>query len=559
MLKLVIASRKSDLARIQAQTVAKALQAAHPSLEVELRYRESLGDKNQQDPLWKMPEKGVFTQDFREDLLSETIDIVVHSWKDLPTEMGEGTHVAGALPRADQRDILLIKKSVLAQSPTQPLKILSSSPRRSHNLTAQLDALLPAPFGERGVVFGDIRGNVPTRVRKALADNSAAGLVLAKAGLDRLLAAEGDEYLDMRQELRTALEDFRWMVLPLSINPTAAAQGALALEIKSTRKDLATLLEPILCASTTAQVKVERAILKSHGGGCHQKIGVSVIAHPLGGLLSLKGARDDGKTLDAFAPLGDHVREAEPQLWSVLEPQISLLTQARGSVAWGSATFVDAHQQSIASAGKYFPKARNEWPEIFRRADLAADWQRLRHSPLMIARANTLPAGYEPGANQLLWTAGLETWKALAARGLWVAGTFDSLGESAEDLGTSRSLGISLASLAPASTETFIKLTHNQGTPRGATQAVYSLIENPEVVLPQPLSEWYFWLSGSAFLWALKKYPALQSALHACGPGNTLRTILEHIPSTRVRVYPSYQAWLSQVHAAANTGVKHES
>src|SRR5438552_5531387 len=79
-MRLTIGSRRSELARIQALQVGKALQAAHPQLEIDYSFRESLGDKNQNDPLWQMPAKGVFTRDFREDLLRGEFDQVVHSW-----------------------------------------------------------------------------------------------------------------------------------------------------------------------------------------------------------------------------------------------------------------------------------------------------------------------------------------------------------------------------------------------------------------------------------------------------------------------------------------------
>ena len=77
-MRVTIASRRSDLARIQAYQVGKALEAAHPQLEIKYSFHESLGDKNQKDPLWQMPEKGVFTQDFRAGLFRGDFDLVRH-------------------------------------------------------------------------------------------------------------------------------------------------------------------------------------------------------------------------------------------------------------------------------------------------------------------------------------------------------------------------------------------------------------------------------------------------------------------------------------------------
>src|SRR5690606_12634019 len=109
-MKLRIAARSSDLARIQAISVGEALlessRAAGARLEIEYAFRQSLGDANLHDPLWKMPEKGVFTEDFRDDLLSGACDLVVHSWKDLPIDARSETMIAATLPRADLRDLL---------------------------------------------------------------------------------------------------------------------------------------------------------------------------------------------------------------------------------------------------------------------------------------------------------------------------------------------------------------------------------------------------------------------------------------------------------------------
>ena len=83
--ELHISSRKSDLARLQSYLVGEALSsAAH--VKINYHFKESLGDINLTDPLWKIPQKGVFTEDFTQDLLKSNTDIVVHSWKDLPTE-----------------------------------------------------------------------------------------------------------------------------------------------------------------------------------------------------------------------------------------------------------------------------------------------------------------------------------------------------------------------------------------------------------------------------------------------------------------------------------------
>src|SRR6266849_6042560 len=228
-MRVTIASRRSELARIQAYQVGDALRFGAPLIEISYSFHESLGDRNQNDPLWQMPEKGVFTQDFREGLLRGAFDMVVHSWKDLAIEDDTETEIAATLPRADARDLLLVPGSRWPEIVrTGAMSILTSSPRRGYNLNSFLRSALPAQLRELNLI--DVRGNVPTRVRK-LFQLDADGLIVAKAAIDRLLEAEQDEFVDTRVELRRALSQCLWMVLPLSANPSAPAQGALAIEI----------------------------------------------------------------------------------------------------------------------------------------------------------------------------------------------------------------------------------------------------------------------------------------------------------------------------------------
>ena len=292
-MRLVIASRKSDLARIQSLQVGQSLSAQNSKVKIEYHWRESLGDMNLQDPLWKMPEKGVFTEDFHQGLISGEFDMVVHSWKDLPTENRQGTIIASTLPREDVRDVLLFKKKDLSQ---KEINILTSSPRRIYNLQKFLPQLLPKGFEK--IDFSPVRGNVQTRVRKLLA-SSSSGLVVAKAALDRLLTSQlSEEFGETQDFLKKALEEFLWMVLPISFNPPAAAQGALAIEICENREDLKEILKSIHCESTFRTVLKEREMLKSWGGGCHQKIGVCVLERSYGQLTSAQGQKDSGERID---------------------------------------------------------------------------------------------------------------------------------------------------------------------------------------------------------------------------------------------------------------------
>src|SRR5207245_6629922 len=188
-------------------------------------------------------------------------------------------------------DVLLVRSDLWADIGRRGcLRIFTSSPRRSYNLDSFLRQFLPAGISE--LTFVPVRGNVPTRVRK-LWQPGADGLIVAKAALDRLLEAADTEFTDTNAELRHALSQCRWMVLPLRANPAAPGQGALAIEIKRARKDLQALLATINCPETFAAVTRERKILREYGGGCHQKIGVSVLRRAYGEITFLCGLSDN--------------------------------------------------------------------------------------------------------------------------------------------------------------------------------------------------------------------------------------------------------------------------
>ena len=496
-MRLKIASRKSDLARYQAYRVGEALARYHPQLEIEYLFRESLGDKNQQDPLWKMPEKGVFTQDFHQDLMNGTVDLVVHSWKDLPTDMPKGTQIAATLPRADQRDLLVVPRSERAKNLNRWV-ILSSSPRRAYNLGGSLAELLPqAP---EQITFADVRGNIPTRFRKLFSEG-AQGLILAKAALDRLLSAPEPEFRSVQGELRELLSRCDWMVLPLGLNPSAAAQGALAVEVREDRTDVLSLLAPINHGPTFRAVMEERKILKSHGGGCHQKIGVSVLPIRDGSVLLLQGKTDSGQVL-------------------------------------GSASF--------RSSQAPFPRAKSS-NEAFPHSMEQATWFERRElrtafvgegKGVWITKALAVGKSCDLRGAACLWTSGLETWKALARLGHWIHGSAESLGEAIPDV----------EALLGESVEWF-KLGHTQGeeTPGLRLVSTYELV--PKAQRPQVGSKTHFyWTSASSFRQALKDEPGIREAFHGTGLGHTYDLVCRELGgSDRVRAFLSFEEWKKSV------------
>ena len=526
-MRVTLASRRSELARIQAYQVGDALRLAAPHTEVSYSFHESLGDLNQNDPLWQMPEKGVFTQDFRAGLLRGDFELVVHSWKDLAIEDDPDTEIAATLPRADARDLLLVPGSRWPEiERTGAMSILTSSPRRGYNLNSFLGTALPARLRELN--FIDVRGNVPTRVRKLFQLN-ADGLIVAKAAIDRLLEAEPDEFTETRAELRRAVSQCRWMVLPLSANPSAPAQGALAVEIARSRPELRELLAPINCVNTFTSVAREREILRGYGGGCHQKIGVSVLRRPFGEITFLRGVTDDGRTLDSCSLRSSNPRPpktAKAHFWPLKSADADWFTREAISVGnslslWERVRVrASVPDQDLAPSPQPSPKGRGS------REPLA----------LWIAKADALPDDWQVEPNQIVWASGAQTWKRLAQRGVWVNGCAESLGEH-ESPNIETLVGGEL---------NWQKLTHADGYTDGAMPAVatYRLVpKSGDLNLDG--KKYFFWKSGSSFEYALSLNPWLRQMTHFCGPGNTQRILLKN--GVQPHIFLDHARWLEEM------------
>ncbi|MBK24902.1 MAG: hydroxymethylbilane synthase [Halobacteriovorax sp.] len=474
-----IASRKSDLARLQAYIVAEELKEAFHEVNIEHLFSASFGDLNPDIPLDQMPTKGAFTEDFKEGIKNREFDLVVHSWKDLPTDLPKDS-LLFTLKREDPRDLLIIRKDSIQK---RDLKVLTSSPRRIHHIEPFIKSYFPHKIDT--VECPEVRGNIPTRLKKLIQKEGDA-LIMAKAALDRLLTAKKEEFAEVKKELREYLDLCQFMVLPLAEFPTAAAQGALAIEVHKDNHEIIALLEKIHCPQTFKNVKRERELLKSFGGGCHQKLGMTSIPHECGDYFSVSGETPS--------------REAIKSLELIGQKNNSSLKISRDEI------FED--------------------PKFFKRKKIEVD---IRESDLYIAKDYALPDNFTQG-EKLIATSGLSSWKKLAAKGLWVTCSSESLGEE---------YGRNIEVLLNRSIK-WTKLSHSHAP--GKKIATYELVplkEQPDL----SGKKYFYWMSGSQFELALSNNPELTKAFHACGPGNTRSTILKYIPSENLEIYLSYDQW----------------
>ena len=279
-------TRGSPLALAQSGQAARALEKLNPGLTVKTVVIKTSGDlfgAPSPEVAKTLPQgaKGLWVKEIEQALLDGAIDFAVHSGKDLPALLAGGLSIAAYPEREDPRDAFVARPGLTWASLGAGAKVATSSLRRHLMITA----------AKPGVNLLPLRGNVDTRLRK-LADGEFDAMVIAVAGLKRL--GRGDvphEALDAS------------VLLP------APAQGALALEVRSDRRDIAKIVRTLDHENTRTCVEFERAFLGHVGGGCGAPVG-AYARHQSGGILmEVFFAREGEKTGKRAAGLcGDPAR-----------------------------------------------------------------------------------------------------------------------------------------------------------------------------------------------------------------------------------------------------------
>ncbi len=249
MKTIIVGSRGSKLARVQTEWLLDRLREANPDVDFELRIISTKGDRVQNKALDAIGDKGLFTKELEEALLSGDIDMAVHSMKDMPSTLPEGLTLAAPPVREDPSDVLVTHHQI--ESPDelpQGAKVGTGSKRRAY----QLSRVRP------DLNIQGIRGNVDTRLRK-LADEGFDAIILAAAGMKRIDVFESDEY----------------SVIPLVPDEfvCAPAQGILAVEMREDNDAVRQILEPVVDPVAAVQMAAERKFLTSLDGDCHLPIG----------------------------------------------------------------------------------------------------------------------------------------------------------------------------------------------------------------------------------------------------------------------------------------------
>lgn len=244
--KLTIGTRQSLLALWQSNHIAALLREKYPECEVVLKKIVTKGDRILDVPLAQIGGKGLFTKEIETELADGTIDLAVHSLKDMPTVLPEGLCLTAITERANVGDAFVSNKYASFEELPLGAVIGTSSLRRK----AQLLAARP------DLQIMDLRGNVDTRLRK-LDEGLYDAIILAAAGLERL--GHGDRI--------TAL-------IPPDVCLPAVGQGALAIEARTADDEVRSMLEFLNDLPTKQSTDAERAFLGLLEGGCQVPIGV---------------------------------------------------------------------------------------------------------------------------------------------------------------------------------------------------------------------------------------------------------------------------------------------
>ncbi len=288
--EIIIGSRDSDLAMWQSRWVAGALRQAHPEQSIRITGMKTKGDHILEVALAKIGDKGLFTKELEAALLNGTIDLAVHSMKDLPTGLPGGLVIGAVCRREQPGDVLISRTGADLDNLRRGARVGTSSLRRR----AQLLHYRP------DLQMVDIRGNLNTRLRK-LKELELDAIVLAYAGIKRLGCA-----------------DMITQYIPYEVCLPAVGQGSLGIELRAEDGAMRELVAEVDHKPSRTAIVAERAFMKRLEGGCQVPIGA--LGRVENGTLQLEGVvaelngtnavhRDITGPADDAAGLGDRLAE----------------------------------------------------------------------------------------------------------------------------------------------------------------------------------------------------------------------------------------------------------
>ncbi|XP_036923392.1 porphobilinogen deaminase isoform X1 [Sturnira hondurensis] len=325
-----VGTRKSQLARIQTDSVVATLKALNPGLQFEIIAMSTTGDRILDTALSKIGEKSLFTKELEHALEKKEVDLVVHSLKDLPTVLPPGFTIGAICKRENPHDAVVFHPKFVGKTlETLPEKSVvgTSSLRRA----AQLQRKFPH------LEFKSIRGNLNTRLQKLDELQEFSAIILATAGLQRMGWQNriGQAFYMIGSPISLLLP----VVPPQILRPEecmyAVGQGALGVEVRAKDQDILDLVGMLHDPETLLCCIAERAFLKHLEGGCSVPVAVHTAIkdgqlYLTGGVWSLDGSDSMQETMQATIHIPaqhEDGPEDDPQLVSITAQNIPRVAQ----------------------------------------------------------------------------------------------------------------------------------------------------------------------------------------------------------------------------------------
>ncbi len=474
----------------------KKIEDTYPCTIVEVIARSSRGDVLQDVPLHTVEGSDFFTQDIFDALSNNEADIAIHSLKDMSAEHFFGNNHFAVVERDDVRDAAIFGKEVRTKIQNgEEIIIGTCSPRREEMATGFLQKALPQGKLPIRITAKPIRGNVDTRLRK-LDAGEYDGIILATAGLNRLLSSETDKTVIIE-----LLKNKLHMILPLVECVPAPCQGAIAAEAYHGNTLAVEVINAINNKGLKQDCIQEKHTAMRYGAGCLQRFGVTTIPY-------------DGKK-SVFAAGKDATGEAFSE-WSDL-PRL----EVRGKSVFSGTEFM----------GSFF------------KYDFGNSTVTITEPVVYVSNHKAVQ---EETADQLkskrVWSAGARTWFELAKKGIWVEGCADALGlESLKKVFSMPLLQINISDVCIVTNEHSVTMWRTKGW-KAVSTYVLKVKEN-EAVKEQVSS------AGIVFWTSYRQYEHFRSilrkdVLHACPAGET--AMLLRKDGTEPVVFPtikSFQQW----------------
>ncbi len=480
-----IASRNTPLAKVQTYLVSNEIKKIKTIKQIDLLFRETPEVTSQSSV------QEIISANFKKDLKSDSIDFAVHSHKNLDLETSDDTEIVSVLRRADQRDIILLKKSSL-ENPPNTFSIFSSYPQKEKNYYQFLKEYSPISLRNKDFIFHTIQGTITSRIEKWEA--SGDGIILAKGSLDYLLLdnypqADEEDIKRTREYIKKMLKVSQFIVIPLSQCPSDPGQGGIALEFKKDRRDLHSIANALSIYTVREEIEQEREEAKVVGSS----VQVSYLKRGYGTVIFKKGTTPEGST--------------------IIQQELKT-----------------SHQPKAIAISRVYPI-----PEETRK-NIRKPLEGISHPPdgnLFLIKKNSWLSHWEKrDIKGILWAASLSTFKSLTDNDFWVSGCSDGLGEEEDP---------NLNGYLPKSD--FLKLSHTSSSivpSRYERFATYTLKLNSFPDLRERTH--FFWMSGFQFDTALHKYPEIINGYHASCPGIT-RNYIQKKVKTPVDTFLTYEDW----------------